>query len=212
MLSTQSKRTEKTAKSVDEAIELALSELGATKDEVEIEVLDEGSKGLFGILGNKDARVIVTKKSDACDIATDFLNDLFLAMGIRVEVDASLDGDTMNINLSGNDMGIVIGKRGDTLDSVQYLTSLVVNKGNGSYIRVNIDTENYREKRREALEILAKRTADKVLRTGKRHTFEPMNPYERRIIHSVLQGTEGITTYSVGEEPNRKVVISIKKD
>lgn len=212
MLSTQLKRTEKTAKSVDEAVELALAELGATKEQVEIEILDEGSKGLFGILGSKDARVIVTRKAGAEDIAKSFLSDLFLGMGVRVEIETKLEDDTLLINLSGNDMGIIIGKRGDTLDSIQYLTSLVVNKEKGSYIRVNIDTENYREKRREALEALSERVAQKVIKTGRRHTFEPMNPYERRIIHASLQGVEGITTYSVGEEPNRKVVVSAKRD
>ena len=210
MLSTQLKRIEKTAKTVDEAIELALAELGATKAQVEIEVLDEGSKGLFGILGGKDARVIVTKKDSPADKAVAFLNELFLSMGIRVEIDAHMDGDNLNIDLSGNDMGIVIGKRGDTLDSIQYLTSLVVNNSKGSYIKVTIDTENYREKRKEALEALAVRIASKVERTGKRHTFEPMNPYERRIIHSKLQAYENVTTYSIGEDPNRKIVVMLK--
>lgn len=210
MLSTQLKRTEKTAKNVDEAIELALAELGATKEQVEIEVLDEGSKGLFGILGGKEARVIVTKKDSPADKAVSFLSDLFLSMGIRVQIDAQMDGDNLNIDLSGSDMGIVIGKRGDTLDSIQYLTSLVVNNSKGSYIKVTIDTENYREKRKEALEALAVRIAGKVERTGKRHTFEPMNPYERRIIHSKLQSYENVTTYSIGEDPNRKIVVVLK--
>lgn len=211
LLSTQLKRTEKTAKTVDEAIELALAELGATKNQVEIEVLDEGSKGLFGILGGTQARVIVTKKDSPANKATAFLSDLFLSMGIRVQIDADFDGDTLNINLSGNDMGIIIGKRGDTLDSIQYLTSLVVNSGKGSYIKVTIDTENYREKRKEALEALAVRIANKVERTGRRHTFEPMNPYERRIIHSKLQAYENVTTYSIGEDPNRKLVVMLKE-
>ncbi len=210
MLSTQSKRTEKTAKTVDEAIELALAELGATRSQVEIDILDEGSKGLFGILGGKDARVIVTKKDAPEDKAVAFLSELFLSMGIRVQIDAKMDGDNLYIDLSGNDMGIVIGKRGDTLDSIQYLTSLVVNNSKGSYIKVTIDTENYREKRKEALEALAQRIAAKVERTGKRHTFEPMNPYERRIIHSTLQANEKVTTYSIGEDPNRKIVVVLK--
>lgn len=210
MLSTQSRKTEKTAKSVDEAIELALAELGATKEQVEIEVLDEGSKGLFGILGGKEARVIVTKKASPADAATDFLNDLFLSMGIRVQIEATLEDDCLNINLIGNDMGIVIGKRGDTLDAIQYLTSLVVNNGKGAYIKVTLDTENYREKRKEALEALAVRTANKVEKTGRRHTFEPMNPYERRIIHAKLQAYESVTTYSIGDEPNRRIVVVLK--
>jgi len=210
LLSTQLKRTEKTAKTVEDAINLALEELGATRSQVEIEVLDEGSKGLFGILGGTQARVIVTKKDSPADKATAFLSELFLSMGIRVQIDADFDGDVLNINLSGSDMGIIIGKRGDTLDSIQYLTSLVVNSGKGSYIKVTIDTENYREKRKEALEALAVRIANKVERTGRRHTFEPMNPYERRIIHSKLQSYENVTTYSIGEDPNRKLVVVLK--
>lgn len=209
MLSTQSKRIEKIAKSIDEAVELALAELGASRDMVEIEVLEEASKGLFGILGGKEARVAVTLKQTPSTAAKEFLDDLFFAMGIKVDVDIT-DGDGMlDINLSGDDMGIVIGKRGDTLDAIQYLTSLAVNRIEGPYTKVSIDTENYREKRKEALVTLANRIADKVVRTGRRHMFEPMNPYERRVIHASLQDHESVHTYSVGEEPNRKVVIAL---
>lgn len=212
MLSTQSKRIEKTAKSIDEAIELALNELGATKDMIDVEVVDEGTKGLFGLLGSKEAKVIVTMKQTPASVALDFLNDLFFSMGMKVDVDITEQDDILNINLSGDNMGIIIGKRGDTLDAIQYLTSLVVNRIDSSYTKISIDTENYREKRKAALCALSNRIADKVSKTGRRHTFEPMNPYERRVIHASLQDHEIVHTYSIGEEPNRKVVVALKSD
>ena len=212
MLSIQSKRIEKTAKSTDEAINLALSELGATRDMVEIEILEEGAKGLFGILGGKDAKVAVTLKPTPASVARTFLDELFFSMGMKVDVAIDEGADALNINLSGDDMGIIIGKRGDTLDAVQYLTSLVVNRLDGPYTKVSIDTENYRAKRKEALTALSNRIADKVVKTGRRHIFEPMNPYERRVIHATLQNHAAVHTYSIGEEPNRKVVVALKND
>lgn len=208
MSSIQSKRIEKTAKSTDEAIALALSELGASEDMVDIEVLEEGTKGLFGILGGKESKVAVTLKSSPASVAKKFLDDLFFSMGMSVNIDITQSDDTLDINLSGDDMGIIIGKRGDTLDAVQYLTSLVVNRTGGPYKKVSIDTENYRAKRKEALIALANRIADKVVKTGRRHTFEPMNPYERRIIHATLQNYSAVHTYSIGDDPNRKVVVA----
>lgn len=228
--------TEKTAKNVDDAILAALSELGATRDEVDVDIIDEGAKGFLGI-GARDAVVRVTlkgteakapekkaaepakavkapkKTSDVSpeEAASKFLKDIFDAMNLDVNVDAKEGEDnTIAIDLSGDNMGIVIGKRGDTLDSLQYLTSLVVNQNSDEYIKVSLDTENYREKRTEALLALAKRLSEKVTRSGKKFTLEPMNPYERRIIHSSLQSSETVTTYSVGSEPYRKVVIAPK--
>lgn len=231
--------TEKNAKNKELAIEAALNELGVTREEVEIEVLDEGSKGFLGI-GARDARVRVTlingkeeqvseavapapeKKAVSAakpkkeslggpeEDAKKFLADIFDAMNLDVNIDAKMDDLSMSIDLSGDNMGIVIGKRGDTLDSLQYLTSLVVNQRSEDYIKVSIDTENYREKRTEALLALSTRLSEKVARTGKKFTLEPMNPYERRIIHSNLQDSETVTTYSVGSEPYRKVVIAPK--
>lgn len=210
MSSTQLKRIVKTAKSVDEAIHEALGELGANRDQVEIEILEEATKGLFGILGGKEAKVAVTLKETAASVAAAFLDELFFGMGIKVQVSCTLNDNDLDINLEGPDMGIVIGKRGETLDAIQYLTSLVVNKADGPYIKVTIDTENYRAKRKEALETLASRIADKVAKSGRRYILEPMNPYERRIIHAALQDNEKISTYSIGEEPNRKVVVVLK--
>lgn len=200
---------EKTAKSVNEAKEEALAELGISEAEAEIEIIDEGKGGLFGI-GAKDAKVKVTVKEPVIYAAKRFLSQVFSDMGLEVEIDGSLEGDNLKIELSGGNMGIIIGKRGDTLDSLQYLTSLVVNKISEDYIKVTLDTENYREKRHTALLALADRLAKKVSRSGKKYTLEPMNPYERRIIHSALQENEDVTTFSVGEDPYRKVVIAPK--
>ncbi len=149
---------------------------------------------------------VVTEK------VTAFLDDTFKAMGMQVKVEAVFDeDDTLNVELSGPEMGILIGKRGQTLDSIQYLTSLVANKGNAAYVRVKVDTENYRKRRRETLENLARNIASKVRRTKKPIFLEPMNPYERRIIHSALQNNPYVSTHSEGEEPYRKVVVTLKK-
>lgn len=204
------KTIEKKAKSVNEAKEAALAELGVSEEDVVIEVLDEGSKGFLG-LGSKEAVVSVTLKNPELAAAKKFLKDLFESMKLDVQINAEMteEGD-ISIVLEGENMGIVIGKRGDTLDSIQYLTSLIVNKESEKYIKVIVDTENYREKRYNALIALSDRLAEKVAKTGKRHTLEPMNPYERRIIHSNLQNNENVTTRSVGEDPYRKVVIEPK--
>ncbi len=204
------KKTEKTGKSVDEAIKAAMEELHITdSNEVDVEIVDEGTKGFLG-LGSKDAQVKVSIKDANAALAKQFLNKLFAAMNMEVNIDAESNGNELNIVLSGEHMGIVIGKRGDTLDSIQYLTSLIVNHENDDYIKVILDTENYRKKREDALLALASRLAAKVARTGKKHTLEPMNPYERRIIHASLQNNEDVTTFSIGEDPYRKVVIAPK--
>jgi spoIIIJ-associated protein len=201
---------EKTAKTVQDAISLALEELNADMNSVEIEVLEEGTKGIFGILGNKQARVRVTLKETSADKAKKFLLDVLSKMKTDVEIDTEETEDSVLIQIHGRDSGIIIGRRGETLDSLQYLTSLVVNRGSDNYKRVTIDIENYRQKREETLVKLAEKLAGKVMRYKKSVTLEPMNPYERRIIHSSLQNNRNIKTYSVGDEPNRKVVIALK--
>ncbi len=203
------KKTEKTAKSVSEAKELALAELGVSEDEADIEVLDEGSKGFLG-LGAKEAHVTVEVKDANAAIAKKFLSELFAAMKLDITIEVKSEDNMLNIELIGSDMGIVIGKHGDTLDGVQYLTSLVVNSINENYIKVTIDAENYRQKRQETLIALSERLAHKVEKTGRKQTLEPMNPYERRIIHANLQSSDKVTTYSIGDEPYRKVVIAPK--
>ena len=203
------KEVQKTAKTVEKAIEEALAELKADRDEVEIDIIDEGAKGFLGF-GSRDAVVKVVKKFNPEKVAKDFLREMFIAMGIIVNIETELKEKQLLINLTGDDMGILIGKRGQTLDSIQYLVNLVVNKGNAPYLSITIDTENYRQRRKETLEALAYNLAKKVKQTGKKVVLEPMNPYERRIIHSSLQNNKYVTTYSEGEEPYRNVVIALK--
>lgn len=202
-------KTEKTAKNVNDAKSLALAELGINEEDAVIEVLDEGTKGFLGI-GSKGARVLAEVKDVNAVIAKTFLSQVFGAMGMEVDITAKTGAESVDVEMAGEHMGIVIGKRGDTLDALQYLTSLVVNHESEERVRVILDTENYREKRHSALLALSKRLADKVYKTGRKYTLEPMNPYERRIIHSSLQGSDKVTTFSVGEEPYRKVVIAPK--
>jgi len=206
---------EVSAKTVNEAITEACQKLGVTSDRLDYQVLEEGSSGFLGI-GSKPAVIKAAAKIEEVsveDAAKNFLYDVFAAMNMTVVVDVkySEDEKSMDIDLSGDEMGVLIGKRGQTLDSLQYLVSLVVNKGSEDYIRVKVDTENYRERRKETLENLAKNIAYKVKRTKRPVSLEPMNPYERRIIHSALQNDRYVTTYSEGEEPFRRVVVTVKK-
>ena len=247
---------EKTGKTVDEAVTAALIELGVSSDQVNIEIVDEGTKGILGLF-SKEAKVRVSLKSsdqgetvekeieeevakelepiqseidsfsegsdqadepvgernpEAIDKACEFLTNVLEAMGTQSHVKAEYSDDNiLNVDIEGDGMGVIIGKRGNTLDSLQYLTTLVVNKGSESHVRVKLDTENYRERRQQTLESLAINLAKKVKKTGKRVILEPMNPYERRIIHSTLQSDPMIETHSEGEEPYRKVVISLKR-
>ena len=200
------------AKTVDDAITEACQKFSVTSDKLEYEVVEEGSSGFLGI-GSKDAVIKARVKSSVQDKAKDFLRDVFEAMNLTVIVDVKYDEleKTMDIDLSGDEMGVLIGKRGQTLDSLQYLVSLVVNKDVEDYIRVKVDTENYRKRRKDTLENLAKNIAFKVKRTKRPVSLEPMNPYERRIIHSALQNDKYVTTHSEGEEPFRRVVVTLKK-
>ena len=203
---------EVSAKTVSDAITEACQKLGVTSDKLDYQVIEEGSSGFLGI-GSKPAMIRAAAKNTAEDSAKDFLNSVFAAMHLTVVVNVVYDEESrhMNIDLSGEEMGVLIGKRGQTLDSLQYLTSLVVNKGAENYIKVKIDTENYRQRRKETLENLAKNIAYKVKRTKRPVSLEPMNPYERRIIHSALQNDKYVTTHSEGEEPYRKVVVALKR-
>lgn len=205
-----SKTVKKSAKTVQEAIRLALAELKITENEATVEIIEEGSKGLFGI-GAKDAVVQVTSNVSPESRARTFLEDVFVGMGMRVNIDIQFEGKVMKITLSGDNMGIIIGKHGDTLDALEHLTSLTVNRGDGDYVKVVLDTENYREKRRQTLVRLADNLSNSVIKNKKKVTLEPMSASERRIIHSTLQGKEEIETFSIGEEPFRRVVIALKK-
>ncbi|HIU87847.1 MAG TPA: protein jag [Candidatus Avilachnospira avistercoris] len=217
------------AKTLDEAITKACIELGVTSESLVYDIVETGSNGLFGIgarpyvisvsvkqeeeavkqeeLPNKEDKLSPKEK------AMDFLSSVFEGMGMNVDISAELseDGRELGISLSGDDMGVLIGKRGQTLDALQYLTGQVINKHSEGYIRVKLDTENYRERRRETLEKLAKNIAHKVKRTKRPVALEPMNPYERRIIHSVLQPDKEVITRSEGEEPYRHVVVALAR-
>ena len=203
---------EKTGKNVQEALSLALIELDAEEDDIEYEILEEGNKGLLGLIGSKQAKVRVWLNIDRRTTAEDFIFDVLEKMGIEATVSSfeSEEDNSINITIEGPDSGIIIGRRGETLDALQYLASLVVNKDYDEYKRVVLDVENYRKKRKDALVRLSNKLAQRVVITKKSITLEPMNPYERRIIHSCLQENRSVKTYSVGDEPNRKVVIATK--
>ncbi len=203
---------EVSAKNVDDAITQATVQLGITSDQLEYEILDKGSTGFLGI-GSKNAVIKARKKFSIDENVIEFLSSVFDAMKMTVEilVEVNEEEHSIEVELKGDDMGILIGKRGQTLDSLQYLTNLAVNKHSDEYYKVKIDTENYRKRRKETLENLAKNIAYKVKRTKRPVSLEPMNPFERRIIHSALQNDRYVTTHSEGDEPYRHVVVTLKK-
>ena len=201
---------EVSAKNIDDAITEACQQLGATSDQIEYEVIDKGSTGFLGI-GSKNAVIKARKKEGSVeDNVKEFLNSVFAAMNMEVELIVKIDDaeKVIDVELKGDDMGVLIGKRGQTLDSLQYLTNLAINKKSEDYYKVKIDTEDYRKRRKETLENLAKNIAYKVKRTKRSVSLEPMNPFERRIIHSALQNDKYVTTHSEGEEPYRHVVVT----
>ncbi|NPV26816.1 MAG: protein jag [Firmicutes bacterium] len=205
------KMVEKSGKTIDEAIEAALAELGVGRENVEIEVLEEGNKGIFGIIGVRLARVRLTVKDDPAGRAVAFLEEIFKSMNVQAQIDVKMNGDNIYICFSGKDLGILIGRRGDTLDALQYLVNLAVNKSGEKRVKIVLDVEEYRKRREETIVKLAHRLSDKVKRTKKNVVLEPMNPHERRVIHTALQNDPSVYTFSQGNEPYRKVVISLKK-
>lgn len=200
------------AKTVDEALTKALIKLETNSENIDYEIIEKESNGILGLF-SKPAKIRVKVKESVDNIAVSFLKSIFEAMNIEafVKVVYIQEENTLDIDVSGEDMGVLIGKRGQTLDSLQYLTSLVVNKESGSYVKVKLDTENYRARRKETLENLARNISYKVKRTRKSVSLEPMNPYERRVIHSVLQNDKYVETHSEGDDPFRRVVITLKK-
>ncbi|MCI6276863.1 MAG: protein jag [Clostridium sp.] len=206
------KAIEVSGKNIEEAKRNALKQLQTTEDKVEILVLDEGSKGILGFIGTKPCKIRVTVKRGYIEEAKTFIRSILDNMGVMAEIRIKEENNVVNISLTGPRMGIIIGYRGETLDAIQYLVSLIINKDHETeYKRVVLDTENYRLKREETLKRLAEKTAYKVRRNGRSFKLEPMNPYERRIIHSTLQNDKYVYTYSEGEEPYRKVVVDLKK-
>ncbi len=204
------KIVEKTGKTEDEAINLALEELGKERDEVSVEIIERAKSGFLG-LGGTPASVRVTYECEdpKTERLRDFLTGLFERIGVDVEMDINNDEtETIKVLLSGPKMGELIGRRGETLDAIQHLANYAVNRGAAGRVRINIDAENYREKRNEALESLAKKVAAKALKFHRDVTLEPMNAYERHVIHAALQDFSGVSTSSIGTEPNRRIVVA----
>ncbi|MDK2936246.1 MAG: spoIIIJ-associated protein [Eubacteriaceae bacterium] len=199
-----------TGKTVDEAINSGLLELGVTKEQVEVNIIQVPDSGFMKLFGKKDAIVEMTLKNDPQEKARNFLTDVFNAMKIPCKITTNLDDKVLFINLEGENMGVLIGRRGQTLDSIQYLVSLVINRELEEYVRVVLDTENYRVKREKTLEALGEKMAGKAVYYRKKMVLEPMNPSERRVIHAKLQNHPKVFTYSEGDEPYRHVVIQVK--
>jgi spoIIIJ-associated protein len=203
---------EKTGKTVEEAIIAGVLELAVDRDRVKVEVIEEPiKKGLFGLFGKRLARVRVSYENDPGMLASEFIHRICKAMGVNADTQMSKDGENWHVNITGPELGILIGRRGETLDALQYLTNLAVSKNLSERVRVIVDVEGYRQRREETLIRLAKRLSEKVKRTGIKVVLEPMNPHERRIIHTSLQDETRISTYSEGNDPNRRVVIALKR-
>jgi len=202
---------EKTGRTVDEAIKEALRELGCSREDVEVEIIEEGTRKMLGILGGKEALVRVKTIEKGSETAEKFLVSVLNQMEVEADIYIEEGKELISISIKGDDIGILIGRRGETLDALQYLTGIAVNRRASEYKRVTLDIENYKAKREEALRNVANKMAARVLKSRKSFKLEPMNPFERRIIHSELQKNSRIETYSVGEEPNRRVVIALKR-
>ncbi|MGL4654980.1 MAG: RNA-binding cell elongation regulator Jag/EloR [Sarcina sp.] len=205
------KTYEFTGKTVDEALEKALGELKVSKDKVEYTITDEGSKGFLNLIGSRPAKIKVTIKKNPLEECEVFLQQMLLKMSVNVEILVREESDKVFIDLKGEDVGTVIGYRGETLDAIQYLLNVFINKANkGIYKKVILDAGSYRVKREETLKKLALKTAYKVKKYGRSMKFEPMNPYERKIIHAALQDDNKIATKSEGQEPFRRIVVSLR--
>ncbi|GMB00158.1 RNA-binding cell elongation regulator Jag/EloR [Pelosinus sp. IPA-1] len=203
---------ETTGKTIEEAVRLALSELGVGEDRIEYEVLEAPSKGFLGIIGCKPAKIRASVKPiDPAKVAYDFLENVFVLMNLEVQIERVEQEDSISFNIRGNNLGILIGKHGQTLDALQYLTNLAANRDADSKVRIVLDVEDYRQRRTDTLNRLAARLADTVKRRGEKVVLEPMSPNERKIIHMALQNDHRIITYSEGEEPYRKIVIALKR-
>ncbi len=204
------KTTEITGRTVDEAIETALKELNVSLEQIETEVLEEPAKGFLGILGSRQARVKIIIKEDPIEMALEFLKPILVKLEIKPEVKTRKEGEYYYLSFHGHKLGLMIGHRGETLDALQYLSNLAVNRKTKNHAHIILDVENYRKKREETLNRLARKLAEKAKKTGRRVMLEPMSPHERRIIHTALQDDQDVDTFSEGQEPYRKVVISLK--
>lgn len=205
------KIVEKAGKTVDEAVDLALKELDASIDDVSVEILEEPSKGILGLIMVKQARVRITVKEESPNRAVSLLKEIFRTMDLDVKINAEENEKTIMIDLEGPDLGLLIGRRGETLDALQYLVNLSVNKNQEIRKKIIIDIEGYRDRREKTLQKLAEKLAEKARQRGRNVVLEPMSAQERRIIHTALQGRDDIYTFSEGEDPYRKIIISPKK-
>ncbi|MFB4168758.1 RNA-binding cell elongation regulator Jag/EloR [Virgibacillus sp. JSM 102003] len=192
---------------VEEAVQSALEQLNTTRDHVEVDVIDEGKKGLLGVFGSKRAFVKVTIAQNQIEQAEKFLQEVTENMNVSTEITTTVKENHVTFELSGEKIALLIGKRGQTLNAIQYLVHLVLNKDGKSYYTVTVDAEGYRGRRKETLESLAYKMADKATRLNKKVALEPMPAFERKLIHSALQGNKDISTYSDGVEPHRHIVI-----
>lgn len=205
----------KEAETVEEATLLAAQELGVSQDKLQVEVLQEPQKKAFGLFGGTLAKIKATVSGETpAEAAVAFLKDILAKMGVEEEVNIAVEesDSQCTLTLEGEDLGFIIGRRGETLDALQYLTGLVANRVENSFYRVTINIGNYREKREKTLSGLARKAAIQAAKTGRSTSLEPMNPYERRIIHTAVQKVEGATSFSVGSDPNRHVVIAASDD
>ncbi|MGG1398939.1 RNA-binding cell elongation regulator Jag/EloR [Bacillus salipaludis] len=205
------KQVTATGQNVEEAVESALAQLQTTKDRAEIDIIDEGKKGIFGIFGSRPAVVKVTVIIDPIEEAQKFLKSISEQMGAPVEIEVKREGKQVNFVLTGEKIALLIGKRGQTLNSLQYLTQLVINRSSNRYLTVILDAEDYRNRRNETLIQLAHRLAQKAVKTGKDVALEPMPSYERKVIHSALSENKRVKTFSDGSEPHRYIVITPSK-
>ncbi|MZQ82673.1 KH domain-containing protein [Paenibacillus sp. 5J-6] len=199
-----------TGKTIELAVKAGLSQWQVSEDRVKIHILEQPSRGLFGFIGSKEAKVELELIPDPLEEAIAFLQDMFEAMKISITIDTTKDREGYQLNMSGSELGILIGKRGQTLDALQYLVNIVANRYANSHFRIILDAENFRDRRKKTLEELALRLANRVIKSKKEVILEPMNSQERKIIHAELQGHPVVKTYSKGEEPNRRVVIAVK--
>jgi spoIIIJ-associated protein len=204
------KQTTATGQTVKEAVESALAQLQITEDRADISIVDEGKKGIFGIFGARPAVVKVSVIKDPIEEAEKFLLDVSEKMGAPVTINVEKNGKQVKFILSGEKIALLIGKRGQTLNSLQFLTQLVINRFSGQYLNVMVDAEHYRERRNDTLIQLAQRLAQKAVQTKKEVSLEPMPSYERKIIHTALMENKKIKTYSSGEDPHRHIVIAPK--
>lgn len=196
-----------TGKSIEEAVKNGLQQWNTTEDRVKILVLEQPSKGLFGLIGAKDAKVELELIPDAVEEAIHFLEEVFQTMSLQVRIEKKSSKEGLELHLYGSELGMLIGRRGQTLDALQYLVNIVANRYSTSHVRIVLDAEQFRERRKKTLEDLAARLAERVIRTKKEVVLEPMSPQERKVIHAKLQDHPKVRTFSRGEEPNRRVVI-----